>query len=171
MLSTFITSHCLLTMWCIWLGYQFEKAFSTPESKLNGLKVIKDWKKLKCLATTFKQKGKTHKQITKNQPLQGKAHLHTQMSIVLHICNFSAWESRAKRTILSYTVARNTQLHREKSPQKSDPNKKQNEKFYSPKLISYWNKSRQNQNSWPLTEMVDILCLANLILLWWTVFI
>lgn len=71
-LSTFITSHCPLTMWCIWLGYQLEKAFSTPESKLNGQKVIKDGKELNCLATTFQQKGKTHKQITKNQPPNAK---------------------------------------------------------------------------------------------------
>lgn len=54
------------------ISYQSEKAFSTPESKLNGLKVIKDWKKLNCLATTFQRKGKTHKQITKNQPPKAK---------------------------------------------------------------------------------------------------
>lgn len=121
-LSTFITSHCPLTMWCIWLGYQLEKAFSTPESKLNGLKVIKDGKELNCLATTFQQKGKTHKQITKIQPPTQSTPPYSDV-LVLHICDSSAWETRGKRTIQSYTVAWDTLLHREKLPQKSDQNK------------------------------------------------
>lgn len=137
-LSTFITSHCPLTMWCIWLGYQLEKAFSTPESKLNGQKVIKDGKELNCLATTFQQKGKTHKQITKNQPPNAKHASILRCSGAAYLWFQCLGDERQEDHPKLHSSLRYTAAQREVA---SKVRSKQNEKFYSLILISYWNKS------------------------------